>query len=255
MPIRPAWRKWLADFADAVARLHLTKVSLEFSEQGERKSVVLALYASICSELATALVVADAKRDFAFRTTCRAIIECALHLEMAETDPTYLKRLKDDDNASRRSRAIRFRSKNPALAKEADKTLSDFIQRLPKQQSKLQVSEIDTALPRLTHSYRELSADTVHVSLTSIQRHVAPDKEGIHRVRIEPRFDAHELEDAASLLALALLNATRILLSLVPEVSAAHGFHTLQKRYISLYRQGIRKLRRSEAKSNPAELG
>ena len=251
MPIRPAWRKWLADFADAVDHLHLTRVSFEFSEQGERKSVVLALYARICSELATALVVANAKRDLAFRATCRAIIECALHLEMAETDSTYLKRLKDDDDASRRSRAIRFRSKNPALAKEADKTLSDFIQSLPKQQSKLQVSEIDTALPRLTHSYRELSADTVHVSLTSIQRHVAPDREGIDRLRIEPRFDVHELEDAASLMALALLNATRILLSLVPEVSPARGFHSLHKRYVALHRQGTRNLRESEAAAKP----
>ncbi|MER9712738.1 hypothetical protein NKJ13_21080 [Mesorhizobium sp. M0174] len=250
MSIRPAWRKWLAEFADASDRLQLTGISLAFSEEAQRKSVVLALYARIRSELATALVLVDAKRDLAFRGTCRGIIECALHLEMAETDPTYLNRLKDDDDASRRSRAIRFRTKNPTLAKEADKTLSDFIQRLTNQKNKLQVSELDSALPRLTHSYRELSADTVHVSLTSIQRHVVPDKKGIDRLRIEPKFDAYDLEDAASLMALSLLNATRILLVLVPEITSAVGFRALHKRYVSLYRQGIQKLKKAEAKAS-----
>lgn len=248
MPIRPAWQKWLADFAGAIDRLDLTRVMPGHSEHAQRTSVVLALYARLRSELQTALIVTEAKRDLAFRSTCRAIIECALHLEMAETDPTYLSRLKEDDTASRRSRAIRFRKKNPSLAREADKTLSDFIESLPKPQNKLQVSEIDTALPRLTHSYRELSADTVHVSLTSIQRHVVPDKKGIDRLRIEPKFDRYELEDAASLMALALLNATRVLLALVPELSSTEGFHALYRRYATLYRQGIQELRKAEAK-------
>ncbi|MEH6953028.1 DUF5677 domain-containing protein (plasmid) [Nitrobacter sp. NHB1] len=209
---------------------------------------MLALYARLRSELQTALVVIEAKRDLAFYSICRAIIECALHLEMAETDSTYLRRLKDDDIASRRSRAIRFRKKNPSLAREADKTLSDFIESLPKRQSKLQVSEIDTALPRLTHSYRELSANIVHISLTSIQRHVVPDASGIDRLQIEPKIDHYELEDAASLMALSLLNGTRVLLTLVPEISSAEGFHVLHRRYVKLYQQGIQELRRADAK-------
>ncbi|MER9951852.1 hypothetical protein [Mesorhizobium sp. M0047] len=132
MTVRRAWHKWLVDFAEVANRLQLAKRSLALSDHERRKSVVLALYARLLSELTTALILAETKRDLAFRTTCRSIIECALHLEMAETDPTYLTRLKDDDDASRRSRAIRFRSKSSTLTTEADKTLSDFIQRMPK---------------------------------------------------------------------------------------------------------------------------
>jgi hypothetical protein len=250
MPIRRAWHKWFADFAEAADRLQLARILIPFSNQERRNSVVLALYARLLNELTTALILVEAKRDLAFRTTCRSIIECALHLEIEETDPTYLTRLKDDDDASRRSRAIRYRSKSSTLTAEADKTLSDFIQRLPKQKSKLQISELDTALPRLTHSYRELSADTVHVSLTAIQRHVAPDKKGIDMLRIEPKFSSYDMEDAASLMALALINATRILLVLLPEVSPANGFSMLHRRYVSLYRQGIRSLKKAEQKAN-----
>lgn len=159
MPIRPAWHEWFVDFAKAADGLQLAKVSFAFSDKADLKSVVLALYARLLSELATGMVLLDAKRDLAIRSTCRSIIECGLHLEMAETDPTYLKRLKEDDDASRRSRAIRFRTKNPNLAKGADKTLNDFIQSMPSKIKKLQLSEHDSALPRLSHSYRELSAD------------------------------------------------------------------------------------------------
>jgi hypothetical protein len=54
-------------------------------------------------------------------------------------------------------------------------------------------------------------------------------------------------------MALALLNATRVLLTLVPEISSTEGFHTLYRRYAKLYRQGIQQLRRAEAKqSDPA---
>ncbi|MER9951853.1 hypothetical protein [Mesorhizobium sp. M0047] len=88
------------------------------------------------------------------------------------------------------------------------------------------------------------------MTLTAIQRHVAPDKEGIERLRIEPKFSSFDMEDAASLAALALLNATRILLVLVPEIAQANGFAALQRRYASLYRQGLRSLRKAEQKAN-----
>ncbi|KWV55162.1 hypothetical protein AS026_37970 [Rhizobium altiplani] len=250
MPIRPAWRKWFADFAEATDYLQITKVSLEFSDNADVKSVVLALYARLLSELITGLLLADAKRDIAFRSTCRSVIECSLHLEMAESDPTYLKRLKEDDDTSRRSRAIRFRTKNPNLAKESDKTLSDFIKKVPAKSKKLQLSEHASVLPRLTHVYRELSADTLHVSLTSIDRHLMLGRNNVNRLRIEPKVDTEDMEDAASVMALALLNATRVLLSVVPEIKSAKGFHILQRRYVSLFRQGLPKLKKAATSSD-----
>lgn len=247
MPVSKRWRLWLGEFAVAMDRLHVTKLSPAATASPLLNTALLAVYARLRSELETALILADAKRDMAFRNACRSIIECALHIEMADGDPTYIDRLTEDDNVSRKGRAARFRKKQK-LTPAADKTLSDFVLRLSDQKAKLQVSEYATVLPRLTHHYREISADTTHVSLTSIQRHVRPDRAGVDRLHIEPKFNWLEMEEASSLIALSLLNATRVLLVRMPEIQRTTYLADLQRRYRALYEKGLRKLKREEQK-------
>ncbi|WP_044552188.1 hypothetical protein [Mesorhizobium japonicum] len=59
------------------------------ADKAELKSTALALFGRLQSELDSALVLIDARRELAFRNACRSVIDCALHLYAAETDPQY----------------------------------------------------------------------------------------------------------------------------------------------------------------------
>ncbi|MDX8455202.1 hypothetical protein RFM98_20835 [Mesorhizobium sp. VK9D] len=242
MSIRPTWRRWFEDFQKSVDALALRQIDLGDADKAELKSTALALFARLYSELETALVLVDAKRELAFRNACRSVIDCALHLYAAETDPNYLARLKEDDEHSRRSRAKRHLAANEGrLAKESASVLNGFIKRMQGPKQRLQVSEIDSPMPRLNHIYREISADALHVSWTSLHRHVVKGKNGDVRLTFEPKVTREELEESASILAFSLLAAMRSLLIILPEIGETYNLPTLFESYKKIYKTGLRK--------------
>ncbi|UVK50207.1 hypothetical protein DBIPINDM_007512 (plasmid) [Mesorhizobium sp. AR02] len=185
----------------------------------------------------------DARRELAFRNACRSVIDCALHLYAAETDPQYLTRLKEDDEHSRRSRAKRHLAVNEGrLPKDQASVLNGFIKRMHGPKQRLQVSDIDSPVPRLSHVYREISADALHVSWTSLHRHVFKDKDGHVHLTLEPKVERDELEEAASSLALSLLFAMRSLLIILPEISVTHNLQGMFMKYKNTYKRGLRML-------------
>lgn len=243
MPIRPTWRRWFGDFQKSIEDLALRKIDLLDADKAELKSTALALFGRLHSEFDSALVLIDAQRELAFRNACRSVIDCALHLYAAETDPKYLTRLKEDDEHSRRSRAKRHLAVNEGrLPREHASILNGFIRRMEGPKQRLQVSEIDSPVPRLSHVYREISADASHVSWTSLHRHVFKDKDGDVRLTLEPKVGRDELEEAASTLALSLLFAMRSLLIILPEIAVTYNLQGLFRKYKKIYRSGFRKV-------------
>ncbi|BCG97198.1 MULTISPECIES: hypothetical protein [unclassified Mesorhizobium] len=241
MPIRPTWRRWFSDFQQSVEALALQDVDLLDDDKAELKSTALALFGRLQSELDSALVLIDARRELAFRNACRSVIDCALHLYAAETDAQYLTRLKEDDEQSRRSRAKRHLAVNEGrLPKEQASILNGFIKRMHGPKQRLLVSEIDSPVPRLSHVYREISADALHVSWTSLHRHVFKNKDGDVQLALEPKVSRDELEEAASALALSVLFAMRSLLIILPEIAVTYNLHGMFAKYKKIDKRGLK---------------
>lgn len=243
MPIRPEWRAWLGHFESSVAAIKLHKIDLHDAADAEQKSAALALFARMQSELSTAIILADAGRDLAFRMHCRSAVECALHLFLAETDASYLARLRADDTVSRKSRAKKYiASTKGQLAKEAEKSLQVFIQANAGTNGKLVISEIETPFPRMTHVYREISADATHVTWTSLLRHVDDSEPGWIQLRIEPKLTEEELEEAASILAFAGLSSIKSLGEILPQFNERYDLVAMFDSYKPIYRSGLHNL-------------
>ncbi|WP_157866237.1 hypothetical protein [Mesorhizobium japonicum] len=101
------------------------------------------------------------------------------------------------------------------------------------------MSDIDSPVPRLSHVYREISADALHVSWTSLHRHVFTDKDGDVQLTLEPKVGRDELEEAASTLALSLLFAMRSLLIILPEISVTYNLQGMFVKYKKIYKRGL----------------
>ncbi|MBZ9698187.1 MULTISPECIES: hypothetical protein [unclassified Mesorhizobium] len=239
MPIREVWRDWFGEFLRSVNSLELDKVDLYDTERAEKKSAALALLARLLSETQSALVLVDAGRDLAFRSTCRSAIECSLHLFLAETEDGYIDLLRSDDEVSRRSRAKKFMANGAGkLAKEAEKHLQEFLRRSAGAKGKFQISDIQTPFPRQTHVYREISADSAHVTWTSLVRHLQEIRPGWIELKIEPSVTESELEEAASILAFSLLSGMRSLLNLVPVLEDKCNLEAIFEAYKTIYLSG-----------------
>jgi hypothetical protein len=199
--MRPAWQTWLKDFERSLDALNPSEMDVSDFEDAEHRSVALAIFARLRAELRAALALADAGRDTAFRSQCRSAIECALHLFHGEVERQYLEKLRSDDTVSRPSRAKSFLKHNRSgIPATTAQNLDGFLRDTANVKGKLVVSDIESPFPRLNHVYREISADAAHVTWTSLHRQIDQTRPGWITISVDPKVDAHEIEEAASIL-------------------------------------------------------
>ena len=237
--ISPPWLNWLRDFRVAASGLIL-KATAESSNEADQElqSMKFALYARALTLFDTACLLAENDKLLDLRSSCRGIIECAMHMDAAQSKPDYVKTIKDDDTASRRSRAKRYQA---AANPETRKIIGEFLNRDSGRAKRSQPTNFakGSQFSRLIHVYHEISADTAHVTFTSLARHFSEDKDSAASFIVDPALPAEELHETLITIALSGLLCTFLLLRSLSDTCDATEFENLMARYNLLYRAGL----------------
>lgn len=240
--VSPLWMSWLLDFRTAAHELIKKTTAKPSNEDAtELQSMRFALYARALSLFDTACLLAQNDKLLNLRISCRGITECAIHMAASQSNPGYVKAVKDDDNASRRSRAKAFSKRQVALDNETRELLEKFLKGEFGGAKRLQPSDLaaGSEFPRLAHVYREISADAAHVTYTSLVRHFSEDADGTVIFICDPALTAEELHETLTVIALSGLVCTFLLVRNLPNFSDGPGFEAFQclaTRYKLLYR-------------------
>lgn len=227
------WLLWLSDVAAMAERLvQEESVRAEKENELELISVKTALYARALSFLKGAILLIRNDLHLDFRAHVRAVIEVAIYMVALDRDPRLLGKMKDGNLKSFKSRArLRLNSKRK-MPDEARKLLEEFIAQGSTKLESVNVGEIaeDTAFQRLYHSYRDISADAAHVSISSLERHT-PDslEEGMFVLVVQPEFDDIDLYLTAVELGMAMMAATLNLMKVKKKTQVFDEFLELGK--------------------------
>ena len=217
--ISAAWLSWLEDLEAAARRL---AKGLTASDDDilslERQSLQFAIYARGLTIIGTCLLLAKADKQLDLRICVRGVIECAIHLEASLDNLLYLDVLKQDDQASRRSRARKFlnRPSRSLLSRENRRLMSEFVLNMSGAK-RLNIDDLpETRFFTLLHEYREISADAAHVTFTALARHSQLDSNGTNRMILDPSLSHEELQRTLCALALACLLLPWLLIRACP---------------------------------------
>lgn len=165
--INEAWLQWMRDFRMAAAKLaDVDSFDAPEGEEPELLFVKFALFARALTLFDTALLLAEHDKVLDVRSTCRKVVECAIHMDAARRKPDYLKALKDDEAKSKWSRAKAFKDMQTDLDAGSGKLLQEFLN--DKKGAQLKPSDLskDSQFPRMAHMYREIRP-TRHMSPTA----------------------------------------------------------------------------------------
>lgn len=232
------WLVWLRDFrSDATEFVQNVVAAPEDPKDAELQSIRFAVYARLLTLLDTAIRHAEADKQLELRITAREIIECAIHLEAAARIPEYVQTIKDDDRASKRSLVKAVNDDQPPSDPATRRLVQEFMNN--KTAKRVQPTDLGKGsdFKRLILIYREISADSAHVTLTSLDRHVRADEDGVNRMIIDPPLDDGELFQSMSGIALSALLCTWLLVKAVPSSEGSAELIQLGQRYQSIYRR------------------
>jgi len=145
----------------------------------------------------------------------------------------YLKLLKDDDDKSRWSRAKAYQECNTEMNTDSRRLLQEFLN--DKKGKLLKPSELskDSDFPGIAHTYREISADTAHVTSTALVRH-ANHHDGSTTFTLDPLLTDAELHETLAMLGLSAMICTLNLVRMMPTMSGNPVFFTLNERFLAL---------------------
>lgn len=196
--------------------------------------VKFALFARAVTLFDTAVLLAEHDKLFDLRMICREVLECAIHMDAAFRKDDYLKLLKDDDDKSRWSRAKAFQERNNELDTDSRKLLQEFLNE--KKGKLLKPSELsrDSDFPDIAHTYREISADTAHVTYTALVRHAQHHDDGSTIFTLDPMLTELELHDTLTMLGLSAMVCTLNIVRMIPTMNGNPVFFALNERFLAL---------------------
>ena len=154
----------------------------------------------------------------------------------ARSESTILEKMKDDDQKSRLSRAeLHLKARVPNDTDEINRMLADFISKGSKDLKPIRVGSLLEGNPfeRLYRSYRGISADAAHVSITSLNRHYAKQCDRT-MLMIDPALDDLDNYVTFAELGIAMTLATFMLMKIKTKTSVWDEFQNLSRRYSAL---------------------
>ncbi|WP_235937994.1 DUF5677 domain-containing protein [Endobacterium cereale] len=230
--INEAWLQWMRDFRMAAAKLaDVDSFDAPEGEEPELLFVKFALFARALTLFDTALLLAEHDKVLDVRSTCRKVVECAIHMDAARRKPDYLQALKDDEAKSKWSRAKALKDMQTDLDAGSRKLLQEFLN--DKKGAQLKPSDLskDSQFPRMVHMYREISADTAHVTYSSLLRHRSFLADGTALFSLDPLLEEDELQETLNILGLAVLLCVFSLVRMIPTMVGDEAFYDLHARY------------------------
>lgn len=237
-PVTADWLKWLRDYAAAAGQLIKEDDIDPGSEAARELSVVkMALYARALTLFEGAILLLENEKQLDFRIHSRGVIEAAIYLLALDNDVGVLEKMKEDDHKSRLSRAeLHLNAKGFNASDEVRTLLENFISNGAKGAKPLRVSSLIEGNPfdRLYRTYRDISADAAHVSMTSLSRHYEENSDGRATLMVDPQLDDLDMYVTFAEVGMAMTLATFMLMKIKARTNTWDSFQALLHRYRDL---------------------
>jgi hypothetical protein len=215
--VRQRYAPWFA-FIDRLNRLAMSVLSREVPKVREELYVAI-LYARAVSMFQGAVLLSERGMGAEARTLVRGCAETAIALGCVRLDPTFFDRLDEDHDRDRVAQAnelLQLPETDPNISPAQRADLRRVIAEVSSQYQqgprriKWASAAVTAAMTDLYLTvYRQTSGDAAHVSLRSLDRHVAADSTGtIHGFRYQP--DIVGVPDTLSAAIAALLHASEV---------------------------------------------
>jgi len=239
-----AWIDWLRDYVAAATRF-TQEDPVEVTAENERELVAIkaALYARALTLCEGALLLIENDRQLDFRVHTRGVIEAVMHLIALDRDATFVTKMKEDDYRSRQRRVkLHLDARDFKGSDEVRQLLEGF------QAQGLQGSKsIDAAtllngsqFERLYRTYRDISGDAAHVSITSLDRHyVENPADRSAMLIIHPTLEDFEVHMTFAELGISMTIATLILMKVKIKTDLWDEFQALLRRYREVARASV----------------
>lgn len=243
------WFNWLRNYIEAAdVFLQEEATPVETEEERELLAIKLSLYARSLSLLQGCLLLIENDRQLDFRSHARGIIEAAIYLIAIDRDATLIGKMADDDRKSRHARAsLHLRDTKQTASDEVLAELEVFVAQGAKGLKYVELSELVTGgdFERLYRTFRDISADASHVSVTSLQRHYLPDPETqTATIIVNPLIGDYELLQTLVDLAVSMLIETMLIMKTKVKTDSWEAFAQLNRRYREMLAERARILGR-----------
>jgi hypothetical protein len=230
--------QWRRDYVATAERfIDEDPVPFESDEHGELLSVKHALYARILTLFQGALLLIENDRQLDFRSHARGVIEATIYLLHLDQHPEFIQRMHDDDFRSRFRRAnLHLNAIGENADPESIELLEDFVARGLQGARAVELSSLlaGNHFERLYRSFRDISGDTAHVSMTSLWKHVKEAECGVNRLIVHPELDEIELIHTRNGLGISVIIATLLIMKTKQQTATWDDFSALTERYRAL---------------------
>jgi hypothetical protein len=236
------WIAWMRDYVDA-ARRFVAEDLIEVSSEEERELVAVkaALYARALTLFEGALLLIENDRQLDFRIQSRGVIEATMYLIALDRNPGFVTRMKDDDFKSRQSRAaLHLGAKTFSGTEDVRQQLEEFVSQGLQGAKAIQHGTLveGSEFDRLYRSYRDISGDAAHVSLTALNRHyVENPSDGSATLIVNPGLDEVDFHVTVTELGISMTIATLLLMKIREKTDVWDEFQALLGRYRALARE------------------
>lgn len=230
------WIEWLRDYTTAATRFtEEDPVEVASDEERELVAIKAALYARALTLCQGALLLIENDRQLDFRVHTRGVIEAVMYLIALDRDAAFVTKMKDDDYKSRQSRAgLHLNSQDFNGTAAVRQLLEEFLAQGLQGAKAIQVSALleGSQFDRLYRTYRDISGDAAHVSITSLNRHYfesPADQSAI--LIVHPPLDDFEMHVTFAELGISMTIATLILMKVKAKTDLWDEFQALLVRY------------------------
>ena len=241
--LSPRWLEWLKEYAGAGKRF-VGEELVEVSSDTERELVSLrmALYARALSLFDTSVFLIENDRQLDFRIHSRNVIDTAIYMIKLDSDLTFIDALKDDDFKSRHARAsMHLKAAGATMPEQIKSELQAFVDQGAQGARKLEPSRLleGSDFERLYRSYRDISGDAAHVTVSALNRHYVEHPErGTALLILHPALDEIDMRMTVCETAMAMNICTLLLMPQMEKSPVWDQFREMTARYREMIADG-----------------
>ena len=233
------WLAWMNDYVDA-ARQFTSEDPVDVASDEERELIALkmALYVRALTLFEGALLLLENDRQLDFRIHSRGVLEATMYLIALDRKPAFVAKMKDDDFRSRHSRAaLHLDAKTFSGTDDVRQQLQEFVDQGLQGAKAIQLGTLleGSDFDRLYRSYRDISGDAAHVSVTALNRHYIEHPEtGLAMLTLHPELDDYDFQRTMTELGISMTVATLLIMKIKAKTDVWDEFQTLLQRYRAL---------------------
>nr|WP_222857966.1 DUF5677 domain-containing protein [Rhizobium cauense] len=227
------------DYVDAAKRF-ISEDPVDVASEEERELIALkmALYARALTLFEGALLLLENDRQLDFRIHSRGVLEATMYLIALDRNPAFVALMKDDDFKSRHSRAgLHLGAKTFPGTDDVRQQLEEFVGLGLQGAKAIQLGTLlkGSDFDRLYRSYRDMSGDAAHVSVTALNRHyIENPNTGLATLTIHPELDDNDFQVTMTELGISITIATLLIMKVKEKTDVWDEFQTLLQRYRAL---------------------